>query len=327
MDTLPGQAPLKFDKPLRGRIYDSIAETIGNTPLVRIPKIVREEGIEADIALKLEFFNPIASVKDRIGVSMILALEAEGKIRPDTVIIEPTSGNTGIGLAFVCAARGYRLILTMPESLSIERRKMLRYLGAELVLTPREKGMNGAIARAHELLAEHPGSVMPNQFGNPANPAIHRQTTAEEIWFDTDGRVDVVVSGIGTGGTLTGVGQVLKPRKPGLRMVAVEPEASPVLSGGTPSPHPLQGIGAGFVPEILDTSQIDEIVKVSNEESFEAAKRLARQEGIPAGISSGSALAATLRVARRPESRGKLFVTVIPSFAERYFSTALFEGL
>jgi cysteine synthase A len=320
-------APLKLDAPLRRRIYDSITETIGNTPLVRIPKILREEGIDADITLKLEFFNPIASVKDRIGVSMILALEAEGKIGPNTVIIEPTSGNTGIGLAFVCAARGYRLILTMPESLSIERRKMLRYLGAELELTPREKGMNGAIERAKQLLAEHPGAVIPNQFGNPANPAIHRQTTAEEIWADTEGRVDVVVSGIGTGGTLTGVSQVLKPRKASLRMIAVEPSASPVLSGGAPASHPIQGIGAGFVPEILDTTQIDEIAQVSNDEAFEAAKRLARQEGIPGGISSGAALAATLRVARRPESKGKLFVTIIPSFAERYITTALFEGL
>ena len=320
-------APVKLDRPLRGRIYDSIAETIGNTPLVRIPGICADEGIKADIALKLEFFNPIASVKDRIGGSMIEALEAEGKIGPDTVIIEPTSGNTGIGLAFMCAARGYRLILTMPESVSIERRKMLAYLGAELELTPREKGMNGAIARARELLAAHPGAVMPNQFENPANPAIHARTTAEEIWYDTAGRVDAVVSGIGTGGTLTGCGQVLKPRRPGLRMIAVEPEASHVLSGGTPGPHPIQGIGAGFVPEILDTSLIDEVVQVSNEETFHWARRLARREGIPGGISSGAALAATLKVARRPEMAGKLIVTIIPSFAERYITTALFEGL
>ena len=316
-----------LDPPLRGRIYDSITETIGNTPLVRIPRLSREEGVEADIVLKLEFFNPIASVKDRIGVGMILALEEAGKIKPGSVLIEPTSGNTGIGLAFVAAARGYRLILTMPESVSVERRKMLRYLGAEVVLTPRELGMKGAIARAQELLKETPGAVMPDQFGNPANPAIHRKTTAEEIWHDTAGKVDIVVSGIGTGGTLTGVGQVLKPRKLDLRMVAVEPEASPVLSGGKPSPHPLQGIGAGFVPDILEVPLIDEIVQVSNEESFEFARRLARTEGIPAGISSGSALAATFKVARRPESRGKLIVTIIPSFAERYISTALFEGL
>ncbi|HYZ62938.1 MAG TPA: cysteine synthase A [Acetobacteraceae bacterium] len=327
MDTASHTKPLAFDRPLRGRIYDSIAETIGNTPLVRIPRISREEGLTADICLKLEFFNPIGSVKDRIGVSMIEALEHDGKIGPDTVLIEPTSGNTGIGLAFVCAARGYRLILTMPESVSIERRKMLRYLGAELELTPRDKGMNGAVARANELLAATPGSVMPNQFANPANPDIHRRTTAEEIWHDTDGKVDVIVSGVGTGGTLTGCAQVLKPRNPALRMIAVEPEASPVLSGGKPGLHPLQGIGAGFVPEILDTAQIDEVVQVSNEESFAAARRLARTEGIPGGISSGSALAATLKVARRPAIAGKRIVTIIPSFAERYITTALFEGL
>ena len=319
-------APVKLDRPLRGRIYDSIAETIGNTPLVRIPGIRADENINADLALKLEFFNPIASVKDRIGVAMIEALEADGKINPDTVIVEPTSGNTGIGLAFMCAARGYRLILTMPESVSIERRKMLAYLGAELELTPREKGMNGAIARANELLAAHPGAVMPNQFANPANPAVHRRTTAEEIWYDTEGGVDVVVSGIGTGGTLTGVGQALKPRKPGLRMVAVEPEASPVLSGGKPGPHPIQGIGAGFKPEILDMSLADEIVQVTNEESFAWSRRLARREGIPGGISSGAALAAAMKVARRADSAGKMIVTIIPSFAERYMTTALFEG-
>jgi len=293
---------------------------------VRIPRIAAEEGLKADLVLKLEFFNPIASVKDRIGVSMILALEDEGKLAPGGTIIEPTSGNTGIGLAFMAAARGYKLILTMPESVSIERRKMLTHLGAEVVLTPREKGMNGAIARAHELMAEHAGAVMPNQFGNPANPAIHRQTTAEEIWHDTAGLVDIVISGVGTGGTLTGVGQVLKPRKPGLRMVAVEPEASPVLSGGTPGPHPIQGIGAGFKPEILDLSLADEIIQVSNEETFAASRRLARTEGIPGGISSGAALAAALKVAHRPESAGKLIVAIIPSFAERYITTALFEG-
>jgi len=327
MDPKVGAQKMVFDPPLRGRIYDSIAETIGNTPLVRIPRICREEGITADICLKLEFFNPIASVKDRIGVSMILALEAEGKLGPGSVIVEPTSGNTGIGLAFVAAARGYRLILTMPESVSVERRKMLRYLGAEVDLTPREKGMSGAVARANELLATTPGAVMPNQFANPANPEIHRRTTAEEIWHDTDGRVDAIVSGIGTGGTLTGCGQVLKPRNPDLRMIAVEPEASPVLSGGKPGPHPIQGIGAGFVPEILATELIDEIILVSNEETFAAAKRLARTEGIPGGISSGAALAATLRLARRPGMSGKRIVTIIPSFAERYMTTPLFEGL
>ena len=319
-DTATERAPLRLDPTLRKRVYDSIAETIGNTPLVRARRLAAEEGLAADLLLKLEFFNPIASVKDRIGVAMIEALEAEGRLGPGAVLIEPTSGNTGIGLAFVCAAKGYRLILTMPESVSVERRKMLRFLGAEVVLTPREKGMKGAIARAAELMEEHPGAVQPNQFGNPANPKIHRETTAEEIWADTDGKVDVVVSGIGTGGTLTGCGQVLKARKPGLRMVAVEPEASPVLSGGQPAPHPIQGIGAGFVPEILDTGLIDEIVKVGNEESF------ARLEGIPGGISSGAAVAAALQVARRPEMAGKVVVTIIPSFAERYLSTALFEG-
>ncbi len=319
--------PLVFDRPHRGRIYDSIAETIGNTPLVRIPRICAEEGITADICLKLEFFNPIASVKDRIGVNMILTMEADGRLRPGGVIIEPTSGNTGIGLAFVAAARGYRLILTMPESVSVERRKMLRYLGAEVDLTPREKGMSGAIARAEELLAATPGAVMPNQFANLANPAIHRRTTAEEIWYDTAGEVDAIISGVGTGGTLTGCAQALKPRRPGLKMFAVEPEASPVLSGGRPGPHPLQGLGAGFVPAVLETGLIDEVITVGNDESFAASRRLARTEGIPGGISSGTALAATLKVAKRPEFAGKRIVTIIPSFAERYITTALFEGL
>ena len=324
MDQDHARKPLRLDPPLRRRIYDSIAETIGNTPLVRAPKLAAEEGLEADFLLKLEFFNPIASVKDRIGVAMIEALEAEGRLQPGSLLVEPTSGNTGIALAFVCAARGYRLILTMPESVSIERRKMLRFLGAEVELTPREKGMKGAIARAEEILAANPGAIMPNQFGNLANPKIHRETTAEEIWADTEGRVDVIVSGIGTGGTLTGCGQALKPRKPGLRMVAVEPEASPVLSGGQPSPHPIQGIGAGFVPEILDTSLIDEIVTVGNDEAFQEARRLARLEGIPGGISSGAAVAAALKVAKRPEMADKMIVVVIPSFAERYLSTPLF---
>jgi cysteine synthase len=319
--------PVTLDKPLRGRIYDSIIETIGNTPLVRIPRIAAEENLSADVVLKLEFFNPIASVKDRIGVNMILALEREGRIGPGTVLIEPTSGNTGIGLAFVAASRGYKLILTMPESVSIERRKMLAFLGAELELTPRERGMTGAVNRAKELLAATPGAVMPNQFANPHNPEIHRQTTAEEIWHDTAGEVDFIISGIGTGGTLTGVAQVLKPRRPGLKMIAVEPVASPVLSGGKPGPHPIQGIGAGFVPEILATNEIDEIIQVTNEETFANARRLARTEGIPGGISSGAALAAALQVAKRPESAGKRIVVIIPSFAERYITTALFEGL
>jgi cysteine synthase A len=319
--------PLVFDRPLRGRIYDSIAETIGNTPLVRIPKILAEEGVTADVVLKLEFFNPIASVKDRIGVNMIVALEESGKLQPGGTIIEPTSGNTGIGLAFVAAARGYRLILTMPESVSIERRKMLAFLGAELELTPREKGMNGAVARAKELLEQHPGAIIPNQFGNPANPEIHIRTTAEEIWYDTAGEVDAIVSGIGTGGTLTGLAQALKPRRPSLKFFAVEPSASPVLSGGKPAPHPIQGIGAGFVPDILNVEAIDEVIQVSNEETLATSRRLARTEGIPGGISSGAALAAALKIAKRPEWAGKRIVVIIPSFAERYISTVLFEGL
>ena len=319
--------PVVLDRPIRGRIYDSIVETIGNTPLVRIPNITAEDGIKADICLKLEFFNPIASVKDRIGLNMILAMEADGSLKPGGTIIEPTSGNTGIGLAFVAAARGYRLILTMPESMSIERRKMLAYLGAEVVLTPREQGVRGAIARAKELQTENPGSVIPDQFGNPSNPAIHRRTTAEEIWHDTHGEVDAIVSGIGTGGTFMGLAEVLKPRRPGLLMVAVEPAASPVLSGGKPAPQPIQGIGAGFIPDIVDVKAIDEIITVENEEAFATARRLARTEGIPAGISSGAALAATLKLAKRPEMAGKRIVTIIPSFGERYITTALFEGL
>jgi cysteine synthase A len=322
----PNKEPV-FDKPGRGRVYDSIVETMGNTPLVRISRYCAAEDIDADVMLKLEFFNPIASVKDRIGVSMILDLEKSGKLKPGATLIEPTSGNTGIGLAFVAASRGYKLILTMPDSMSIERRKMLAFLGARVELTPREKGINGSIERAKELLKEIPGSVMPGQFTNPANPEIHRRTTAEEIWRDTGGDVDVIVSGIGTGGTFTGVSQVLKPRKPGLRMVAVEPALSPVLSGGKHSPHVIQGIGAGFIPEIMDTSMIDEIVTVTNEEAVETSRKLARLEGIPAGISSGAALAATAKVARRKEMKGKRFVTVIPSFAERYLSTVLFEGI
>ncbi len=319
--------PLVFDRPLRGRIYDSIAETIGNTPLVRIPKILAEEGITADVVLKLEFFNPIASVKDRIGVNMILEMENAGVLKPGGTLIEPTSGNTGIGLAFVAAARGYKLILTMPESVSIERRKMLAYLGAELELTPREKGMNGAIARAKELLAATPGAVMANQFGNPSNPAIHARTTAEEIWYDTAGQVDAVISGVGTGGTLTGIARALKPRLPGLKMIAVEPAASPVLSGGAPGPHPIQGLGAGFVPDVLNVEAIDEVIQITIDEALTAARRLARTEGIPGGISSGAALSAALKLAKRPEYANKRIVVIIPSFGERYITTALFDGL
>ena len=315
-------------KPGRGRIYNSITDTIGDTPLVRLDRIAHEKGVKAHLIAKLEFFNPIGSVKDRIGVSMIDALEREGKITPGvSTLIEPTSGNTGIALAFVAAARGYRLILVMPETMSVERRKMLKLLGAELVLTEGPKGMRGSIARAEELLAEIPGSVMPQQFQNPANPEIHRKTTAEEIWNDTNGEIDVFVSGIGTGGTITGVGQVLKPRKPSLHVVAVEPKDSPVLSGGAPGPHKIQGIGAGFVPAVLDTHVYDEVVTVSNEEAFEYARLAARVEGIPVGISSGAAIAAAVKVGSRPEFEGKNIVLIIPSFAERYLSTALFEGL
>jgi cysteine synthase A len=316
-----------FKRNGRGKVFDSIIDTMGDTPLVRLPNLTKAFKPKGEVLAKLEFFNPIASVKDRIGVGMIAALEAKGLLKPGTVIIEPTSGNTGIALAFVCAARGYPLILVMPESMSIERRKMLLLLGARLELTPAEKGMRGAVGRAQELLAEIPGSVMPQQFENPANPAIHRVTTAEEIWNDTGGAVDAVVSGVGTGGTITGVGQVLKAKKPSVRMIAVEPEASAVLSGGQPGPHKIQGIGAGFVPGILDRGVIDEVVTVSNDESFEMARRVAREEGIPVGISSGAAISAAFRVAARDDYAGKVIVAIIPSFAERYLSTALFEGL
>jgi cysteine synthase A len=311
----------------RGRIYDSIIDTIGDTPLVRLPRLTAELKPKGEVVAKLEFFNPISSVKDRIGAAMIEALELKGLIKEGTTIVEPTSGNTGIALAFVAAAKGYKLILVMPESMSIERRKMLLLLGAKLELTPAEKGMRGAVARAQELIAEIPGAIMPQQFENPANPAVHRASTAEEIWNDTEGRVDAVISGVGTGGTISGVGEVLKARKPSVRMIAIEPEASPILSGGAPGPHKIQGIGAGFVPGILDRDVIDEVVQVSNEESFEMARRVARTDGIPVGISSGAAISAAFRVAARDEYAGKLIVTIIPSFAERYLSTALFDGL
>ncbi len=313
-------------KPGRGRIYDSITDTIGDTPLVRLNRMTKEANAGANILLKLEFFNPLASVKDRIGVAMIDALEREGKLTPDTVIIEPTSGNTGIALAFVCAARGYKLILCMPESMSLERRKMLAILGAQIELTPAEKGMKGAIARADELLAEYPNSITPRQFDNPANPEIHTRTTAEEIWNDTNGEVDAVISGVGTGGTFTGVGS-LKKRKPNLKMIAVEPEDSPILSGGQPGPHKIQGIGAGFIPGNLDKGLIDEVITIGNETAFETARKVARMEGIPCGISSGAAIAAALEVASRPDMKGKTIVVIIPSFAERYLSTALFDGI
>ena len=315
-------------KPGRGRIYPSITDTIGDTPLVRLTRLAKEKHVKANLLAKLEFFNPISSVKDRIGVSMIDAMEKDGRIKPGrNTLIEPTSGNTGIALAFVAAARGYKLILVMPESMSIERRKMLALLGAELVLTPAPQGMKGAIAKAEELVKATPGATMPQQFENPANPAIHRSTTAEEIWNDTKGEVDVFVSGVGTGGTITGVGQVLKQRRPGVRIVAVEPEDSPVLSGGAPGPHKIQGIGAGFVPGILDRNIIDEVVTVSNQTSFDTARLLARIEGIPCGISSGAAVAAAVEIGLRPDMAGKNIVIIIPSFAERYLSTALFDGL
>jgi cysteine synthase A len=314
--------------PGRGRIYQSITDTIGDTPIVQLNKLARLKAVNGNILAKLEFFNPIASVKDRIGVNMIDALEAAGKAVPGTtVLIEPTSGNTGIALAFAAAARGYRLILTMPETMSVERRKMLAFLGAELVLTPGPQGMRGAVARAEELKAEIPDSIIPQQFKNPANPDIHRRTTAEEIWNDTSGQVDAFISGVGTGGTITGVGQVLKQRRPGVQIIAVEPEDSPVLSGGAPGPHKIQGIGAGFVPDVLDRGIIDEVITVGNQSAFEHSRLLARTEGIPGGISSGAAIAAALEVAGRPAMAGKNIVVIIPSFAERYISSALFEGL
>ncbi|PHQ72309.1 MAG: cysteine synthase A [Sneathiella sp.] len=311
----------------RGHIYDSIIDTVGATPLVRTQRIGKNTKSQADILLKLEFFNPLASVKDRIAVAMIEALEDAGLIKENTVIIEPTSGNTGIGLAFVCAAKGYKLTLVMPESMSIERRKMLKLMGANLELTEAAKGMNGAIARAQELKAEIGDAVIPQQFENPANPAIHKVTTAEEILADTGGKVDVVVIGVGTGGTLTGVGTVLKKHDSNIKIIAVEPEDSPVLSGGQPGPHKIQGIGAGFSPANLDESLIDEVLTIGNETAFETARAIAREEGIPVGISSGAAVAAALEIADRPEMKGKTIVVIIPSFAERYLTTALFDGI
>lgn len=311
----------------RGKIYDSVVDTIGATPLVRLARLAESEGCKADLLAKLEFFNPLASVKDRIGNAMISAAEAEGKVGPGSVIVEPTSGNTGIALAFVCAARGYRCILVMPDSMSQERRKMLALLGAELVLTPAAERMPGSIAKAQEIVDSTEGAIMLQQFQNPANPDVHRNTTAEEIWKDTNGGVDVLVSGVGTGGTITGVGEVLKARKPGVHVVAVEPEDSAVLQGGPAGPHMIQGIGAGFVPETLNVEVYDEILGIANETSLDTARKLARVEGIPVGISSGAAIAAALEVGARDEMAGKQMVVILPSFAERYLSTALFEGI
>ncbi len=312
----------------RGRIYENFTETVGATPLVRLNRLPVQEGCEAEIIAKLEFFNPLGSVKDRIGFAMIDAAEEMGKAVPGkTLLVEPTSGNTGIALAFVAAAKGYRLILTMPESMSTERRKLLKLLGAELELTPSELGMKGALARAEEIVAANDSALMLQQFANPANPEIHRRTTAEEIWIDCDGKLDVLVAGVGTGGTITGCAQVLKPRLPDLHVVGVEPEDSSVLSGGTPGPHKIQGIGAGFVPEVLEISEIDEFISIGNETAFEIARQIARLEGIPVGISSGAAVAAALEVGVRAEMAGKRIVVIVPSFAERYLSTDLFSGV
>ena len=317
----------RFKRAGRGKIYDSIIDTIGDTPLVRLPRLTAALKPKGEVLAKLEFFNPLGSVKDRIGASMIESLEAQGLLHHGSTIIEPTSGNTGIALAFVAAAKGYPIILVMPESMSIERRKMLLLLGARLELTPAEKGMRGAVARAQELIAEIPGSVMPQQFENTANPLVHQVSTGEEIWNDTKGEVDYVVSGVGTGGSISGIGHALKAKKPSVQMVALEPERSAVLSGGQPGPHKIQGIGAGFVPGILDRGVIDRVMTVSNDESFYMARKAARLEGLPGGISSGAALSAAFRLANEDASAGKVIVAIIPSFAERYMSTALFDGL
>ncbi|WP_420419127.1 cysteine synthase A [Pacificispira sp.] len=312
----------------RGKVYDSILDTIGATPLVRLSRLTAAHGVEAEVLAKLEYFNPLSSVKDRIGYAMIQSLEEQGVAEPGkTALVEPTSGNTGIALAFVAAAKGYRLILTMPESMSMERRRMLKLLGAEIDLTPAELGMKGAIARAEELVQTLPDAVIPQQFAHPANPQIHRVTTAEEIWKDTAGNVDVLVAGVGTGGTITGVGEILKQRNPGIRIVAVEPEDSPVISGGKPGPHKIQGIGAGFIPDNLNKDVIDEVLRIANETAFATAREAAKLEGVACGISSGAALAAALEIAERPEMKGKTIVTVLASFAERYLSTSLFDGL
>lgn len=317
---------MSVSKPGRGKIYASITDTVGDTPLVRLARLPAGAGVKADILLKLEFFNPIASVKDRVGLALIEALEKEGKITPGkSVLVEPTSGNTGIGLAFVAAAKGYDIIIVMPETMSIERRKMLTFLGAKLVLTDAALGMKGALQKAEEIVSTTPGAVCPAQFHNPANPDMHRRTTAEEIWNDTDGKVDAVVAGVGTGGTITGVAHALKAHNPAVKIIAVEPEDSPILSGGRPGPHKIQGIGANFLPPLLDRTQIDEIITISNETAFETARQTARQEGIPCGISAGAAIAAALEIGARPEFHGKHIVVIVPDFAERYLSTPLFE--
>ena len=315
---------VKYTTQGRKKVYNSILETVGDTPLVRLNRIAQEAGAVAEIYAKLEFFNPLSSVKDRIALSMVEAAEASGKLTADTVLVEATSGNTGIALAFVCAAKGYKLILTMPESMSIERRKMLKFLGAELELTPAAKGMRGAIARAEEIVAGNKNAQLVQQFQNPANPEIHRNTTANEIWNDTNGEVDIFITGVGTGGTITGVAQVLKKKKPTVKIIAVEPEDSPVLSGGQPGPHKIQGIGAGFVPDILDRSLIDEVITISNQTAFETSRKAAKLDGLAVGISSGATLAAALEVAKRPENKGKKIVVIVASFAERYLSTDLF---
>ncbi len=325
---IPHQADVPLTASPRGRIYDNVLQTVGGTPMVRLPRLAAEEGFVADLALKLEFFNPLGSVKDRIGLGMIDAAERAGLITPGkTILVEPTSGNTGIALAFVAAARGYRLIVTMPESASIERRRMLRIMDAQVELTPQKLGMAGAIARANDILAKTPDAWMPRQFDNPANADIHEATTAEEIWADSAGLVDMVVAGVGTGGTLTGIGRALRPRRPGLLMIGVEPSESAVLSGDEPGPHGIQGIGPGFTPGVLETRQIDRLITVSEREALAAARRCARVEGLPIGISSGAMLHAAMSLARAPENAGKLIVGIVPSFAERYLSTALFSGL
>jgi cysteine synthase A len=317
-------APITLDKPGRGRVYDNILATIGNTPLIRLNSIAKEAGCVADVLVKAEFFNPLSSVKDRIALSMVEAAEASGKINENTVLVEATSGNTGIALAFVCAAKGYKLILTMPESMSLERKKMLKFLGAELELTPAAKGMRGSIERAEEILSQNPNALMVQQFKNLANPEIHRRTTAEEIWTDTAGKVDVFIAGVGTGGTITGTAQVLKSRKPSVRIIAIEPEDSAVLSGGKPGPHKLAGLGAGFIPDILQQDLIDEIMTIGNETAFVTARKVAQMEGLPVGISSGATIAAALEVGARPEMKGKTIVVIAASSAERYLSTDLF---